>query len=118
MEAGNSSITSSHWSTSLAPCLMSRFGPKLCGDVIFPGTAKTSRFCSSASRAVMSEPLYSSLHNDHAQRKAADDPVADGEVFRRRVRAQAKLRNQRSIFDHLVRQLYILARVNHIHSRA
>ncbi len=56
---GSSSHTSSHVATSLAPCLMSVFGPQEFLLVTLPGTAKTSRFCSSAQRAVMRVPLYS-----------------------------------------------------------
>src|SRR5438876_3779443 len=56
---GSSSHTSSHVATSFAPCLMSVFGPQEFLFVTFPGTAKTSRFCSSAQREVMRVPLYS-----------------------------------------------------------
>jgi hypothetical protein len=38
---------------------MRKFVPKELREVMFPGTAKTSRPCSSASRAVMSEPEFS-----------------------------------------------------------
>src|SRR5207253_2521455 len=43
---------------SLAPCLISWLGAKLTGWVTLPGTPKTSRPNSMASRAVISEPLY------------------------------------------------------------
>ena len=43
-------------STSLAPCLISAWQPRDCGEWIEPGIAKTSRPASSASRAVISEP--------------------------------------------------------------
>ena len=57
--AGGSSTTTSFQScTSFAPCLMSRLGPQLIFEVMFPGTANTSRPWSMASRAVMAEPLY------------------------------------------------------------
>src|SRR5208337_3289173 len=56
---GSSSQTSSQVATSLAPCLMSVFGPQEFLFVTLPGTAKTSRFCSTAQRAVILVPLYS-----------------------------------------------------------
>src|SRR5207302_8647637 len=57
--AGRSSHTSSQVATSLAPCLMRVLGPQEFLLVTLPGTAKTSRFCSSAHRAVMRVPEYS-----------------------------------------------------------
>ena len=59
MFSGSSSHTSSQVATSLAPCLISVFGPQEFLLVTLPGTAKTSRFCSRAQRAVMRVPLYS-----------------------------------------------------------
>src|SRR6202035_6135770 len=56
---GSSSHTSSHVAVSLAPCLISVFGPQEFLLVTLPGTAKTSRFCSRAQREVMRVPLYS-----------------------------------------------------------
>ena len=53
----SSSSTSCAVSTSLAPCLISLWQPRDCGEWIEPGMAKTSRPCSPASRAVISEPL-------------------------------------------------------------
>ena len=50
---------SSTLSTSLAPCLINSCGPRLRLAVMLPGTAKTSRFCSRAHWAVISEPLFS-----------------------------------------------------------
>jgi hypothetical protein len=44
-------------STSLAPSRISRWQPRLARLSTGPGTAKTSRFCSIACRAVVSEPL-------------------------------------------------------------
>ena len=43
-------------STSLAPCLISAWQPRACGEWIEPGIANTSRPASAASRAVISEP--------------------------------------------------------------
>ncbi len=43
-------------STSLAPCLISAWQPRDCGEWIEPGIANTSRPASAARRAVMSEP--------------------------------------------------------------
>ena len=45
-------------STSFAPSLRSACDPRLRADRTFPGTAMTSRPCSSADRAVMSDPLF------------------------------------------------------------
>ncbi len=55
----NSSSMSWADSTSLAPCLISAWQPLDCGECIEPGTAKTSRPCSAARRAVIREPLCS-----------------------------------------------------------
>lgn len=52
----HSSSTSCADSTSLAPCLMSAWQPRDCGAWIEPGIANTSRPCSVASLAVISEP--------------------------------------------------------------
>ncbi len=41
----------------MAPCLASLFVPLLVAEKMLPGTANTSRPCSSAQSAVMSEPL-------------------------------------------------------------
>ncbi len=54
--APNSASTSSALSTSLAPCLISAWQPRDCGEWIEPGIAKTSRPASRAWRAVISEP--------------------------------------------------------------
>ncbi len=55
---GSSTTTSFQSCISFAPCLMSRFGPQLILEVMFPGTANTSRPCSIARRAVIADPLY------------------------------------------------------------
>ncbi len=57
--AGRSSHTSSQVAVSFAPCFINVFGPQELRLVTFPGTANTSRFCSSAQRAVILVPLYS-----------------------------------------------------------
>src|SRR5207249_9082588 len=46
-------------SLSATHCLMSVFGPQEFLFGTFPSTAKTSRFCTSAQRELMREPLYS-----------------------------------------------------------
>ena len=52
----NSSRMSSALVTILAPNLSRLLGPEERGEKILPGTQKTSRFCSKASLAVISEP--------------------------------------------------------------
>src|SRR3569623_1753655 len=52
----SASITSLASVTMVAPCLMRPFTPSARGSSGEPGTAKTSRPCSPASRAVISEP--------------------------------------------------------------
>ena len=56
-KSGNSWTISSTVSTSLAPSLIRRFDPTLDVLVKLPGTASTSRPCSSAKRAVIRAPL-------------------------------------------------------------
>lgn len=56
---GNSSKMSLALVTSFAPCLIKLCGPALNDEKIGPGTAKTSRPCSKAQSAVISDPLFS-----------------------------------------------------------
>src|SRR5208283_6049073 len=56
---GRSSHTSSHVATSFAPCLINVFGVHEPLLVTLPGTAKRSRFCSAAHRAVTRVPEFS-----------------------------------------------------------
>ena len=56
---GNSSTISLACSTNLAPCLINVWVPVLLNELMLPGTANTSLFCSAARRAVMREPLRS-----------------------------------------------------------
>ena len=64
-------------STSLAPCLMSAWQPRDCGEWIEPGIANTSRPASSASRAVISEPDCTAASTTSVPRASAgDDAVA------------------------------------------
>ena len=57
--AGSSSHTSSQVATSAAPCFINVLGPQESLLVTLPGTARTSRPCSSAQRAVTRVPLNS-----------------------------------------------------------
>ena len=69
-------------STSLAPSRISRWQPLENGEWIEPGIANTSRPCSAARRAVISEPeRQRRLDDQHAAREAADQPVAPREVL-------------------------------------
>ena len=54
--SASASSTSFAFSTNVAPCRIRRLGPLARGSSGEPGTAITSRPCSSASRAVISEP--------------------------------------------------------------
>src|SRR5687768_4798421 len=57
---GNSAAMSCHCWTSFAPApLIRQLVPNELRDVMLPGTANTSRFCSIASRAVIKEPEFS-----------------------------------------------------------
>ena len=56
----SASSISSAVETGVAPSRISASGPRECGEKIEPGTAKTSRFCSTAKRAVIIAPLLKS----------------------------------------------------------
>ncbi len=107
--------TSFHSCTSLAPCLISRFGPQLILEVILPGTAKTSRCCSSAILAVIDEPLYCA---PSTTRTPTLMPLMIrlriGKVLRIGRRAHREFREQQPFFGDLARQLAILGRVDQI----
>jgi len=65
--------------------------------VTFPGTAKTSRFCSSAQRAVMRVPLYSAASTTkHSHRHAADDAIADRKILRSSEGSQREFGDERA----------------------
>ena len=84
-----SSRMSSARITSLAPSRMSRFVPALRAESTFPGTAKTSRPCSRAKRAVIREPLRRvASTTPRPERKSADNPVAYGKMVAVRRRAE------------------------------
>ena len=57
LDSSNSSKMSLMFSASLAPCLIKAWQPRCIGELMEPGTAKTSLPCSAASRAVINEPL-------------------------------------------------------------
>jgi hypothetical protein len=86
---GSSSQTSSHVAISFAPCLISVLGAHEFLLVTLPGTAKTSRFCSSAPREVIRVPLYSAASTTNTP---IEIPLmkrfANGEVLRRGERVQ------------------------------
>src|SRR6184192_2316275 len=93
--AGSSSHTSSQVATSFAPCLMSVFGPQEFLFVTLPGTAKTSRFCSSAlqraARGDARAAIFSGFDDEDADGNPADDAVTNREILRRRECLQCKL---------------------------
>ena len=93
-------------STSLAPCLISAWQPRDCGEWIEPGIANTSRPASAASRAVISEPDCSAASTTSVprarpammrlrcgkfvgQRRRAERVFADDQARRRRCGAPA-----------------------------
>ena len=63
--------------TGVAPCLRRPLVPSARGSSGEPGTAKTSRPCSSASRAVISEPeRFARLDDDDAERQPGNQAIA------------------------------------------
>jgi hypothetical protein len=93
--------TSCPLATSLAPCLMRVMGPQEFVLVTLPGTAKTSRFCSSAQPAVMRVPLYSAASTTSTpHRHSAYDPVANKKVLRRGKRANPGVGTSQATRDH------------------
>jgi hypothetical protein len=75
--------------TGVAPCLISPLVPSARGSSGEPGTAKTSRPCSAASRAVISEPeALGRFDDDDAKRKPGDQLVAAWKIPRSRLPAE------------------------------
>ncbi len=75
--------TSSAVSTSVAPSRSSWLVPRWRGSSGLPGTAMTSRPCSAARRAVISEPdCGAASTTTHAEAEPGDQPVAAREVAR------------------------------------
>src|SRR5438552_1999009 len=73
------------------------FGPQEFLLVTFPGTAKTSRLCSRAQRAVMRVPLYSAVSTTRTPKgDFTDDAIGNGKILRAGESAHRKLGNQRS----------------------
>ena len=112
-----SSRMSSALSTSLAPCRSSLFVPREPGRSILPGTAKTSRFCSSAHRAVMSEPLFSPAST---MRTPSERPL----MMRLRAGkcgrsgAEGKFRHDGAVRGDLAVKLPVFRRVDHVDAAA
>ena len=91
----SSSRTSSTVSTSRAPSFMSAWQPRWQPETTLPGTASTSRPCSSAVRAVISEPLRSAASTTTtASDKPADDSVPEREVPRQRTGSRRQFRDE------------------------
>ena len=82
-------------STSFAPCLISAWQPRDCGEWIEPGIANTSRPASCASRAVISEPDCSAASTTSVPRaRPAMMRLRCGKVLRKRRRAERELADQ------------------------
>ena len=80
--------------TGVAPCLMRPFVPSARGSSGEPGTAKTSRPCSSAKRAVIREPeRLRRLDHDDAERQPGNQPVAARESRARAAPAERHFRD-------------------------
>jgi hypothetical protein len=95
------------------PCLISQCGPSHPGLPIGPGKAKTSRPCSSAHRAVTSEPLRRRFNHQHAFAKPADNPITTRKVCRSGLRGKRKLRHYRAVrFNKPHRQCLMPAWIN------
>jgi hypothetical protein len=77
----------------------------------------TSRSWDRACLAVLREPLRLVASTTRAEREAADDPVADGEVLRERRRPQGKLRYHGPPRGDLAVESAILPRIRNIQTR-
>ena len=85
-------------STSLAPCLISAWQPRDCGEWIEPGIAKTSRPCLDRQpRRDQRARLQRRLDDQRAAREAGDDAVAAREVLRQRRRAERELADDEAV---------------------
>ena len=96
--SGSTATTSSQPMDQRAPRPGSAgWRPRLSGAVSGPGTASTSRPSSAASRAVMSEPLFSAASTTTtASDSARDHPVAGREILRQRRRPRRELGDERA----------------------
>jgi hypothetical protein len=63
---------------------------KLTGCVTLPGPPETSLPNSMVRRAVVREPEYCAFGDNGPERHARNNAIADGEIFRRGMRAQRK----------------------------
>ncbi len=94
----SSSKISSAVSTIFAPSRKRPWAPRLRPVSTLPGTASTSRPCSSAHRAVMSDPLFSPASiTTTARDEPADDPVALRKEMELRRRARHELADDRAV---------------------
>ena len=89
----------------VAPCFRRSLVPSARGSSGEPGTANTWRFCSSANRAVMSDPEPRAASTTTvAEREAGDDAIAARKVASARLPFDRHLGHDRAVFDHALDQ--------------
>ena len=101
----STAITSAASVTSVAPCLSRPLVPSARGSSGEPGTANTSRPCSSAMRAVISEPerRAASITTTPSD-KPGDQPVAARKIARARLPAERHFGDQRAVLPGSLRR--------------
>ena len=111
-EGKSSESTSSAPRQRIAPSRSSSCAPAEVSEKTLPGTANTSRPKSLARRAVMSEPVRREASTTTTpDGEPRDDPVADREVLRPRLRPRRVLGEKQVRFGHRLLQARVLARV-------
>ena len=104
---------SSAESTSLAPCLISAWQPRDCGEWIEPGIANTSRPASSGlARGDQRARGQRGLDHQRAARQPGDHAVALRKVLGQRRHAELELRQQQAVLGDAVRQRAMARRVD------
>src|SRR5262245_42034357 len=101
--------------TRQAPCFRRLLVPPARGSSGLPGTAKTSRPCSPASRAVISDPERSAASTTTTPSEIPDiSRLRPGKVLAARREAERTLADEKTAFgDHLL-QLRVLRRIDYV----
>ena len=116
--APSSSRMSCAVSTSFAPSRMSLWQPLENGEWIDPGIANTSRPCSPASRAVMSEPeRQRRLDDEHACARPLIRRLRRGKFCSQRRRAGREFGDDAAALGDRVRELAMARRIDAVEAR-
>ena len=109
------SIMSSGVVTSVAPLFNRPFAPSACGSSGWPGTAKTSRPCSPARRAVTSvAERFCRFDDEDSQRDAGNDSIAPSGVLGAGLEARRHVGDDRAFFGDSLSEGCVLRRIDDV----